>query len=45
LLLEINYFFAVRGLGGLEAYHAKLKQAVWDWLLEHKQTLPPRDFA
>ncbi|WP_084288012.1 ATP-grasp domain-containing protein [Desulfovermiculus halophilus] len=45
LLLEINYFFAVHGLGGLEAYHHKLKKSVRDWLLEHDIPLPPRDFG
>ncbi len=45
LLLEINYFFAVHGLGGLEAYHHKLKQAVRDWLLKHELPLPPKDFT
>lgn len=45
LLLEINYFFAVHGLGGYEAYHRKLKRGVGDWLLEHKLSLPPKDFG
>jgi ribosomal protein S6--L-glutamate ligase len=45
LLLEINYFFAMQGLGGLEAYHQKLKLAVRDWLLENDLPLPVKDFG
>jgi ribosomal protein S6--L-glutamate ligase len=45
LLLEINYFFAVNGLGGLDAYHWKLKQAVKEWLLDHDLPLPTKDFG
>ena len=45
LLLEINYFFAVHGFGGLEAYHQKLKQAVKKWLCDHDLPLPTKDFG
>ncbi|MDZ7760403.1 MAG: hypothetical protein U5L00_09130 [Desulfovermiculus sp.] len=45
LLLEINYFFAMHGLGGLEAYHQKLKLAVREWLLDHDLPLPAKDFG
>ena len=45
LLLEINYFFAVHGLGGLEAYHEKLKLAVREWLVDHDLALPAKDFG
>ena len=43
LLLEVNYFFAVNGLGGLDAYHRKLKSAVGEWLSEHGLSLPKQD--
>ncbi|MFO7803561.1 MAG: hypothetical protein R6V55_14830 [Desulfovermiculus sp.] len=45
LLLEVNYFFAVHGMGGLEAYHHKLKQAVGQWLIDHDLPLPTKDFG
>jgi len=45
LLLEINYFFAVYGLGGFDAYHRKLKQAVKKWLLDNDLPLPVKDFG
>lgn len=45
LLLEVNYFFAVHGMGGLEAYHHKLKQAVGKWLMDHNLPLPSKDFG
>ncbi|MGD9054654.1 MAG: hypothetical protein PVJ41_05280 [Desulfobacterales bacterium] len=32
LMLEINYFFGRRGLGGSEAYYEVLKQEIKDWL-------------
>jgi ribosomal protein S6--L-glutamate ligase len=44
LLLEINYFFAVQGLGGFDAYHRKLKQAVKKWLQDNHLPLPANDF-
>jgi ribosomal protein S6--L-glutamate ligase len=34
LILEINYFFGRRGLGGTENYYRILYQAVQDWLME-----------
>ena len=34
LILEINYFFGRRGLGGTENYYRLLYQAVQDWLAE-----------
>ena len=34
LILEINYFFGRRGLGGTENYYRLLYQAVQDWLNE-----------
>jgi len=34
LILEINYFFGRRGLGGTENYYRLLYQAVQDWLME-----------
>jgi ribosomal protein S6--L-glutamate ligase len=40
LLLEINYFFARRGLGGTENYYQLLYQAIQDWLSE--EGLDPR---
>lgn len=45
LLLEINYFFAMHGLGGLEAYNQKLKLAVREWLLKNDLPLPVKDFG
>ncbi|MFH1292935.1 MAG: hypothetical protein ABIJ44_02250, partial [Pseudomonadota bacterium] len=33
-ILEINYFFGRRGLGGTENYYRLLYQAVQDWLVE-----------
>jgi len=33
LILEINYFFGRRGLGGTENYYTILYQAVQDWLM------------
>ncbi|MFO7877880.1 MAG: hypothetical protein R6U55_14995 [Desulfovermiculus sp.] len=45
LLLEVNYFFAVHGLGGLDAYHHKLKLAVRDWIVDHNLPLPVKDFG
>jgi len=45
LLLEVNYFFAVQAMGGLEAYHHKLKQAVGEWLMDHNLPLPTKDFG
>jgi ribosomal protein S6--L-glutamate ligase len=33
-VLEINYFFGRRGLGGTENYYRLLYQAVQDWLAE-----------
>ena len=32
LMLEINYFFGRRGLGGSDAYYEILKQEIKDWL-------------
>jgi ribosomal protein S6--L-glutamate ligase len=32
LMLEINYFFGRRGLGGSEAYYEILKQEIKNWL-------------
>ena len=40
LMLEINYFFGRRGLGGSDAYYEILKQAIKDWL---KNTLDKQD--
>jgi ribosomal protein S6--L-glutamate ligase len=34
LILEINYFFGRRGLGGTGNYYRRLYQAVQDWLIE-----------
>jgi ribosomal protein S6--L-glutamate ligase len=34
LVLEINYFFARRGLGGTENFYHLLYQAIQDWLAE-----------
>ena len=34
LILEINYFFGRRGLGGTENYYRILYRAVQDWLIE-----------
>jgi ribosomal protein S6--L-glutamate ligase len=34
LILEINYFFGRRGLGGTENYYRLLHQAVQDWLAD-----------
>ena len=34
LLLEINYFFARRGLGGIQNYYQLLYQAIQEWLSE-----------
>ncbi len=45
MLLEINFFFGLQGLGGLEGYHKVLKEAVRDWLIQRGLRLPPRDFA
>ncbi len=45
LLLEVNYFFAFEGLGGLDGYHELLKKAVKDWLLDKGLPLPPKDFG
>lgn len=40
LMLEINYFFGRRGLGGSEAYYEILKQEIKDWL---ENTLDKQD--
>lgn len=45
LLLEINYFFAYHGLGGLQGYHELLKKALREWLVDHELPLPPKDFG
>lgn len=36
LLLEINYFFGRRGLGGSEAFYGLLQEGIRDWLKHHK---------
>jgi ribosomal protein S6--L-glutamate ligase len=40
LMLEINYFFGRRGLGGSETYYGILKQEIKDWL---ENTLDKQD--
>jgi ribosomal protein S6--L-glutamate ligase len=35
LLLEINYYFGRRGLGGSEHYYGVLHEAIQEWLREH----------
>ena len=45
MLLEINFFFGLQGLGGLEGYHKLLKEGVRDWILQRGLRLPPKDFA
>jgi ribosomal protein S6--L-glutamate ligase len=32
LLLEVNFYFARRGLGGSERYYGLLRQAIEEWL-------------
>jgi len=44
LLLEINFFFGLQGLGGLQGYHKLLKQGVRDWIIQQGLRLPPKDF-
>jgi len=44
MLLEINFFFGLQGLGGLERYHKLLKEGVRDWILQRGLRLPPKDF-
>ena len=34
LVLEVNYFFGRRGLGGAEAYYARLERTIHHWLAE-----------
>jgi ribosomal protein S6--L-glutamate ligase len=41
-LLEINYFFGRRGLGGSEKYYAVLIKEIDDWLARHGQVLGSR---
>ena len=43
LFLEINYYFARRGLGGIENYYNLLFQAILDWLGE--AGLDPRSIS
>lgn len=38
-LIEINYFFGRKGLGGSENYYKLLSKAIWDWI--KKQRLEP----
>ncbi|MBL0712318.1 MAG: glutathione synthase [Desulfosarcina sp.] len=38
ILLEINYFFGRKGLGGSEAFYALMQEGIRDWLGNHKQT-------
>lgn len=40
LLLEINYFFGRRGLGGSEAYYRLLRMAVHRWLTQRGLACP-----
>ncbi|WP_291320742.1 hypothetical protein [Desulfonatronospira sp.] len=44
MLLEINFFFGLQGLGGLQGYHKLLKEGVRDWILQRGLRLPPKDF-